>query len=74
VIKAGSKLKINIQTKRGGGGSDANIFNEHGIKTVIIGTGMQKVHTKQEFVKIKDLVLGGELLLEVLRNSAKLEE
>lgn len=68
VIKAGKQIGVDIQTKKGGGGSDANIFNERGIQTVLIGTGMQKVHTKQECIKIQDLVLGAKLLLEIVRN------
>jgi tripeptide aminopeptidase len=67
VMAAGSKIGIKMQMKRGGGGSDANVFNEHGIETVVVGTGMQRVHTKQEFIEIKDLILGAKLLLEIVR-------
>jgi tripeptide aminopeptidase len=67
VVAAGSEIGMKMQTKRGGGGSDANIFNEHGIETVVVGTGMQRVHTKQEFIEIKDLILGAKLLLEIVR-------
>ena len=66
VIKAGDRIGLNMGTRKGGGGSDANVFNEKGIKTVIIGTGMQRVHTRQEFIKISDLVLGAKLVLEIL--------
>jgi len=51
---------------KAGGGSDANIFNEKGITTAVLGTGMRKVHTKEEFIKISDLVLGAKLLLEIV--------
>ncbi len=67
VIKAGKRIGLDIQAEKGGGGSDANIFNEKGIPTCIIGTGMQKVHTKEEFIKTGDLILGAKLLLEILR-------
>ncbi|MBI4723167.1 MAG: M20/M25/M40 family metallo-hydrolase [Candidatus Stahlbacteria bacterium] len=69
VIEAGRKIGIEIETKIGGGGSDANIFNEKGIETLVIGTGMQKVHTKQEFIKIQDIILGAKLLLEIIQRS-----
>ena len=44
------------QTLPTGGGSDANIFSEKGIKTVNLSTGMAKVHTTEEFIKIEDMV------------------
>ncbi|MCK4306591.1 M20/M25/M40 family metallo-hydrolase [candidate division WOR-3 bacterium] len=70
-IEAGKRIGLDIQTEKGGGGSDANIFNEKGIPTCVIGTGMQKVHTKEEFIKTQDLVLGAKLLLEILSFSKK---
>ncbi|WP_298438950.1 M20/M25/M40 family metallo-hydrolase [uncultured Ferrimonas sp.] len=39
-----------------GGGSDANIFNEKGLKTVNLSTGMAKVHTTEEYIAIADMV------------------
>ena len=65
-LKAGQKLGLEMQTVKTGGGSDANIFNEKGIKTAVLGTGMQKVHTKEEFIKISALILGAKLLLEIV--------
>lgn len=41
-----------------GGGSDANIFNQKGIQAINISTGMQKVHSTEEFISIKDLYDG----------------
>jgi len=38
------------------GGSDANAFNEKGVPTIVCGTGMEKIHTHDEFVSQKDLV------------------
>lgn len=45
-----------------GGGSDANILNSHGRPTVIIATGMDKVHTLDEQLDLNDLVSLTELL------------
>ncbi|QIZ76100.1 M20/M25/M40 family metallo-hydrolase [Ferrimonas lipolytica] len=39
-----------------GGGSDANIFNEKGLKTVNLSTGMAKVHTTEEYIAVADMV------------------
>ncbi|MGR6838553.1 M20/M25/M40 family metallo-hydrolase [Aliivibrio wodanis] len=49
---------INIEpfTKPTGGGSDANVFNEKGLTTVNLSTGMAKVHTTEEFIKVSDMV------------------
>ncbi|MDR3254170.1 MAG: M20/M25/M40 family metallo-hydrolase [Synergistaceae bacterium] len=38
-----------------GGGSDANIMNRKGIKTVVVSTGMDKVHTTSERITVKNL-------------------
>lgn len=52
--------------KSTGGGSDANIFNHLKVKSVIIGTGMDRVHTHQERIKINDLSKGAEMLQNIL--------
>ena len=35
-----------------GGGSDTNIFNLNGIDSVVLATGMSKVHTTNEFAVV----------------------
>ncbi|MCK4352197.1 M20/M25/M40 family metallo-hydrolase [candidate division WOR-3 bacterium] len=67
-INAGKKIGLEIRTGKGGGGSDANIFNEKGIPTAVLGIGMQNVHTKQESIKVQDLILGAKLLLEICKS------
>lgn len=62
--KAGIRKPI---VKKSGGGSDANIFNRLGIPSVILGVGADRVHTVQERIAIEDMLLGAELLVEVLR-------
>ena len=46
-----------------GGGSDANIFNGHGLKTAILGIGMTKVHTTEENISLNDLIRTTELII-----------
>lgn len=46
---------IEPKTQPTGGGSDANNFNEKGVKTVNLSTGMAKVHTTEEFITIADM-------------------
>lgn len=41
-----------------GGGSDANIFNQRGITAINISNGMQKVHSTEEHIYIRDLLDG----------------
>jgi tripeptide aminopeptidase len=62
---AGQSLAV----KLGGGGSDANIFNAHGIETIILATGMRDVHSPKESVTVDDMVTVAELLVEILRRS-----
>lgn len=64
VKKAGKKPIV----KRTGGGSDANIFNADGVPTVNMGVGMRRVHTTAEQIKIADMVLGAEIVLDLIRN------
>lgn len=64
---AGAALGRPIRVEKAGGGSDANIFNAQGIETVILGTGMNNVHTVEESVKVEDMVKVSELLVEVIR-------
>ncbi|MDD1793652.1 M20/M25/M40 family metallo-hydrolase [Enterovibrio sp. ZSDZ42] len=49
-------IGIEPVTKPTGGGSDANVFNEKGLLTVNMSTGMAKVHTTEEFIAVSDLV------------------
>lgn len=49
-----------------GGGSDANIFNQNGIMAINISTGMQKVHSTEEHIHIKDLFNGSVVVLSAI--------
>ncbi|MBU0943990.1 MAG: M20/M25/M40 family metallo-hydrolase [Proteobacteria bacterium] len=65
VRQAGEYLQREILFQVAGGGSDANIFNSYGLKTAIIATGMDKVHTTDECLDLNDLVSLTELLLAI---------
>ena len=67
--EASAELGRSLDIRSAGGGSDANIFNGHGIETVILGTGMQQVHTVDEQVAVDDMVRVAELLVAVLRRA-----
>ncbi len=64
---AARNLGRNLQVDRTGGGSDANILNGKGIATAILGIGMQRVHTTEEFIRLDDMIASAELVLEIIR-------
>jgi tripeptide aminopeptidase len=70
-LRVNKKLGIDIKPSVGGGGSDANNFNEHGIKAAIVGTGMRSVHSTGEFILLEDLKNGKEWVKEIIKEYAK---
>lgn len=56
-------------TQASGGGSDTNILNGKGIKTVNLGIGEKKAHTLEEHLKIEDLVNSAKLVLEIIKTA-----
>jgi tripeptide aminopeptidase len=53
-----------------GGGSDGNHFNAFGVPTVVLATGMEKVHTHDEFCRISDMVKDVAWILEIVQAAA----
>jgi tripeptide aminopeptidase len=49
-----------------GGGSDANILCSQGRPCLIIGTGMNNVHTTEESIDLQDMVRTAELVMGIL--------
>lgn len=68
--KACNNAGFDCVTKSTGGGSDSNIYSGHGYKAMTIGVGMSKVHTKEEFLKIEDLVGTAKLVVELVKEFA----
>ncbi|SEA11843.1 peptidase T-like protein [Desulfuromusa kysingii] len=66
---AGAALGRPQKIQSAGGGSDANVFNGHGIETVIIASGMDKIHTINEQIAVADMVKASELLVEIIRRA-----
>ncbi|OGR01595.1 MAG: peptidase M20 [Deltaproteobacteria bacterium RIFOXYD12_FULL_50_9] len=66
VQSAALHLQRTMQPLQTGGGSDANIFNGYGLETAIIGTGMKKVHSTQEYIDLKDMLKTTELIKSIL--------
>ena len=53
------------------GGSDANVYNAKGVPCVVLGTGMDKIHTHEEYIKVKDLVDTARLAYELVVEAAR---
>ena len=66
IAQAIEKAGHTPHTALGGGGSDANVYNLKGIETVVLGTGMTKVRTTDECLKIQDLNDTARVILALL--------
>ena len=66
LLSAFERMGIEPLVTQGGGGSDANIFNRSGIEAVVLGTGMTKVHTTEETLKVENLNNIAELAFQLL--------
>ncbi|TEB06697.1 Carboxypeptidase G2 precursor [Pelotomaculum schinkii] len=64
---AAKNLGLTASLKNTGGGSDANSYNSKGIPAVVLGIGMSKVHTTEEFISLADLSGNARYLLEIVR-------
>jgi len=60
------RIGVTPQLAASGGGSDANNLNAHGIKALVLGTGMTKVHTTQEELSIRNLEDTARLALALM--------
>ena len=67
VEKACGNLGLKAFTDSTGGGSDTNILNANGIKSVNLGIGERKPHTLEEHLRIQDLVDSARLVLEIIK-------
>jgi len=65
---AAGALGRELRLAKTGGGSDANVFNGKGLATVIMGVGMQKVHSTEEFIRLDDMAAAAELVLKIVQH------
>ena len=66
--KAAITIGLTVDITSTGGGSDANFFNSYGIPCAVLGIGMQKVHTTQEFILEEDLYNCAAWLLQIIKS------
>lgn len=60
------RVDIEPVSERHNGGSDANILNALGIRTLNLSVGMENVHSTSEYIRIEDLEACFEFLYEFL--------
>ena len=50
------------------GGSDNNVFVQHGLSGIVLSSGMYNTHTTKEYTYTKDLITGSELVAAIIKN------
>lgn len=61
------EMGVDSELKVIGGGSDSNIFAEQGFNSIIIGVGMNKVHTVDEYLEIDELFKTTEAIIRYIK-------
>jgi tripeptide aminopeptidase len=59
-----------VQTRATGGGCDANVFNQKGLRIANLGTGMRAIHTVNEYLLLDEFARAGEVVMETVRIQA----
>ncbi|NCO23643.1 MAG: peptidase M20 [Candidatus Infernicultor aquiphilus] len=68
--KAAKDIGLQSLLRPSGGGSDANVFNKKGLPSVDLAVGMEKVHTMEEYILIKELKNATEYILSIIKTVA----
>ncbi|NPV09589.1 MAG: M20/M25/M40 family metallo-hydrolase [Anaerolineae bacterium] len=73
-LRVAERMGLEAATVKGGGGSDANVFNAQGMVCVNVSVGMGNSHAKDEYIRVDDLEQATGLLTELLRALSRLPE
>lgn len=65
-MKAAKDIGLEPLLHPSGGGSDANVFNKKGFPAVDLAIGMEKVHTVDEYILVKNLKNTVEYVLSII--------
>lgn len=65
-MKAAKDMGLKPLLHPSGGGSDANVFNKKGFPAVNLAIGMEKVHTVDEYILVKNLKNTVEYVLSII--------
>jgi tripeptide aminopeptidase len=66
IARSMEKIGVTPKMEITGGGSDTNIINKNGLTAVNLSCGMEKIHSTEEYITIKNLVKGTELVVSLL--------
>lgn len=69
---AAESVRLTASYRESGGGTDANHLNGFGIPTAVLSTGMEKIHTHDEFCRISDLGKNRDWVLAIIAEATKL--
>ena len=64
---ASRRLNLPHRVLTSGGGSDASIIFNYGVPTIGLCIGMERVHTRQEYITLRNLTLLPGYLLELIK-------
>ena len=73
-VKAAQSIDLIPEITATGGGSDANYFNSYGVPTAVLGIGMNKVHTADEYIKEVDLYNSAELVIALIKTAGTMKK
>lgn len=73
-VNASNSIGLIPVIKATGGGSDANFFNNYGVPTAVLGVGMKKVHTADEYIKEIDLYNSAELVIALIKTAGTMKK
>jgi len=65
-MKAARDIELQPELHPSGGGSDANVFNKKGFPSVDLAIGMEKVHTVDEYILVRNLKNTVEYVLSII--------
>ena len=69
--RASRSLGLNPELRTTLGGSDANVYNQKGVPSIVVATGMEKIHTHEERISIDSLVKTAALIYAIVVEAAK---
>lgn len=64
-VKAVEKQKLIPVFEKTFGGSDNNVFSQHGIEGLVIATSMNQVHSCREYTNLSEIAQVTQILIEL---------
>jgi tripeptide aminopeptidase len=69
VQEAARQAKATVRCESTGGGCDANVFNNHGMRIANLGTGMREIHTTGEYLLLEEFFQTGRVVFSMLQQA-----